>query len=35
MILRKIYICYKVWCGMVCCMMWNMSVASGEEERMV
>ena len=23
MILRKIYICYKVWCGMVCCMMWN------------
>ena len=20
---RKIYICYKVWCGMVCCMMWN------------
>ena len=47
MILRKIYICSKVWYGMVCCIIWNVcgldglqSVWSGaewcgEEERMV
>ena len=29
MILRKIYICYKVWCGMVCCVMWNVCGLDG------
>ena len=29
MILRKIYIYYKVWCGMVCCMMWNVCGLDG------
>ena len=28
-ILRKICICYKLWCGMECCMMWNQCLWPG------